>query len=264
MPTEVLVVVPEAPTEEVQKLTSALSASLQARGARDVTVTTIRHMPPPDELKNKSSVTLLECDPEHPFLPEISSEEWDALKVLIFESADVTWVSRGAVTTSESPFANLMTGMARSIRAENPQLAFTTVDLDPQRSMDSPRGIKVLIDIFVQGARSRDSQRPDWEYAIRNERAMVPRILMEKGMNDLIATYNVAPQPEMAPFKQEGRSLTLSVGTPGRLDTLQFVDDPVIAREDVKSDEVEIEVKGVGYVGIHPAPWVTATDKSVD
>ncbi|PKX97535.1 type I polyketide synthase [Aspergillus novofumigatus IBT 16806] len=246
VPAEVLVVVPEAPTEEVQKLTTALSASLQARGARDVTVTTIRHMPPPDELKNKSSVTLLECDPEHPFLPEISPEEWDALRVLILESADVTWVSRGAVTTSESPFANLMTGMARSIRAENPQLAFTTVDLDPQRSLDSPRGFKVLIDIFVQGAHSRDSQRPDWEYAIRNERAMVPRILMEKGMNDLIATYNVAPQPEMAPFKQEGRSLTLSVGTPGRLDTLQFVDDPVITREDVKPEEVEIEVKGVG------------------
>ncbi|RHZ54247.1 uncharacterized protein CDV56_107115 [Aspergillus thermomutatus] len=246
VPAEVLVVVPEAPTEEVRRLTTALSASLQAGGARDVTVTTLQDIPPPDELKNKSSVTLLECDSEHPFLPEVSPEEWDALKVLILESADVTWVSRGAVTTSESPFANLMTGMARSIRAENPQLAFTTVDLDPQRSMDSPRGIKVLIDIFVQGACSRESQRPDWEYAIRNERAMVQRILMEKGMNDLIATYNVAPQPKMAPFKQKGRALTLSVGTPGRLDTLQFVDDPVVAREDVKPDEVEIEVKGVG------------------
>ncbi|PYH89872.1 hypothetical protein BO71DRAFT_434374 [Aspergillus ellipticus CBS 707.79] len=120
----------------------------------------------------------------------------------------------------------MITGMARSIRAENPQLAFTTLDIDAEKPMDASKNVETVIDIFIKGENSKHSARPDWEYAIRNEHAMVPKILMEKGMNDLIATYNIGPTAEDALFKQEGRPMTLSVGTPGRLDTLQFVDDP--------------------------------------
>lgn len=243
-PAEVLIVEPESPTAELRMLCGKLETGILGRGG-SVSVTTLKDLPPPEVMKNKSCLALLECDTERPFLPDINAEDWDELKRIILHSADITWVSRGGTNSSDAPFLNLMTGMARSIRAENYHLAFTTLDLDAQCPIDSSKNAQKIIDIFIQGANSKKTARPDWEYAIRNERAMVQRILLEKGMNDLITTQNVVPTAEDAPFHQKGRPLTLSIRTPGRLDTLQFVDDPT-AQETLKEDEVEIEVKGVG------------------
>ncbi|GKZ27179.1 type I Iterative Polyketide synthase (PKS) [Aspergillus brasiliensis] len=244
VPTEVIIIGPESPSEELERLSSKLERSLRGRGAV-VSAATLKEAALAGDIENKSFLALLECEPEQPLLADISPEDWNALKTIILQSADITWVSRGATNSSESPFANLMTGMARSIRAENPQVALTTLDIDAEAPMDTTENVESMIEIFIQGGSSKHSPRPDWEYAIRNGRAMVQRILMEKGMNDLIATYNVAPKAENAPFKQEGRPMTLSIGTPGRLDTLQFVDDPS-PQEPLKEDDVEIEVKGVG------------------
>ncbi|EEP81155.1 predicted protein [Uncinocarpus reesii 1704] len=101
-----------------------------------------------------------------------------------------------------------------------------------------------VLRVFTCGANSRNSPRPDWEYAIRDNRVLIPRILLETGMNDMISSLSVTTTPEMAPFKQPGRSLKLDVGTPGRLDTLRFVTD--LEREHpLVDDDIEIEVKGV-------------------
>ncbi|PYH67688.1 type I polyketide synthase [Aspergillus vadensis CBS 113365] len=242
--TEAIIIGPESPSDELHRLLSELERSLRSRGV-GVSFTTLKDVVLVEGIKSKSCLALLECDSKHPLLADITPEDWNALKTVILQSADTTWVSRGATKSSEFPFANLMTGMARSIRAENPQVALTTLDLDARTPMDTSENVQSMVEIFIKGGSSKHSPRPDWEYAIRNGRTMVQRILMEKGMNDLIATYNVAPKAEEAPFKQEGRPMTLSVGTPGRLDTLQFVDD-LSPQEPLKDFDVEIEIKGVG------------------
>ncbi|KAF7595519.1 hypothetical protein BBP40_005855 [Aspergillus hancockii] len=243
-PAENLIVVPKAPGDAVTALSTALTRKLKQGGA-DVTVVTIGDILAIERINNKSCLALLECDEEKPFLPEIGTEAWEALQKLILQSADITWVSRGGTNSSEAPFANLMSGMARSIRAENPQVAFTTLDLDYNATMSSERIVDLIVKIFSTGGQSKNNSRPDWEYAVRDGRALVQRILPEKAMNDLITTSNLPPKAKMAPFKQPGRPLTLSVGTLGRLDTLQFVDDPS-TEEPLAKNEVEIEVKGIG------------------
>ena len=87
--------------------------------------------------------------------------------------------------------------------------------------------------------------RPDWEYAIRDDKILIQRILLEKGMNDLLSSFHVQPKPELATFKQQGRPLALQVETAGRLDSLQFGDDTQYETP-LSADGVEIEVKGVG------------------
>lgn len=211
IPQDVLVVEPDTLGHELQSFCSKMTQKLKASGAK-VSVAKLAQSAR-IELGKKSCILLLECQGEAPLLSEITSEGWEYLKRIILQASNTTWVTRGATVNSESPFANLMTGMARSIRSENPQLALTTLDMDYNAPIDTDKNINSVLAIFASGANADTRPRPDWEYAIRDDKVMVQRILLEKGMNDLIATYNIAPKPEIAPFKT-GRK-TIETGSWG-------------------------------------------------
>lgn len=243
VPQDVLIVLPVTTEDEVGRFSSKMSERLTAAGS-NVAIMKLQDTIAAD-IKNKSCLVLLDADRSLPFLPEVAEADWAAMKRVILESRDTTYVTRGGTVNSENPSTNLMSGMARSIRSENPSLILATLDLDYHTPLDTDETITAISKVFMAVANSGDEARPDWEYAIRNGRPMVQRILLEKGMNDLIATYNTTPKPEKAPFKQQGRPLTLEVGTPGRLDTLRFVDDKS-ATAPLLADDVEIKVKAAG------------------
>ena len=102
-----------------------------------------------------------------------------------------------------------------------------------------------IVKVFSANANADISESPDKEYSIRGGRVQVPRLTLETGVNDLIATLNDASQPEPAPFNQGDRALTLQAGVLGMLDTLQFFDDKTYALP-LKAEDVEVEVKASG------------------
>lgn len=155
------------------------------------------------------------------------------------------WLTRGAVIDSEEPLANLMTGMARCIRAENPSVTLTTLDFDFGQPITSTANVKFLKQILASATNSMNHAHPEWEYAIRDNKVHVQRILLENGMNDLLSTFLTQAKAELAPFKQSEWPLSLQIGTPGRLDTLHFNDDPSFS-DALSPTDVEIAVKAVG------------------
>lgn len=243
IPEDILIIEPQAPGEELRTLTAKLVDRLEHLGAK-VSIAKLRETTDL-EISNKSCIFTLDCESETPLLPDINSDDWETLKKMILTVSDLMWVSRGATVNSEVPSANLMTGLSRAMRAENPSLAFTMLDLDQNARIDSDRNIDAILKVYFSSVNAMKHSRPEWEYAIREDRILIQRILLESGMNDLISTMIAAPKPELAPFQQQGRALTLQIGTPGRLDTLRFVEDDSYS-EKLGDDEVEIEVKGVG------------------
>lgn len=242
-PEDVVIIEPSTPGDELRRFTTGIVKTLKGSGAK-VSVVKLQETSTL-ELINSACILTLDCENDMPMLPDISSEDWNSLKNVILNASTSMWVTRGATVNSECPSANLMTGLARAARAENPSLALTTLDLDFTTPIDTTVNINAAMKVFLSGVNSINSPRPDWEYAIRDNKILIQRILLEKGMNDLISTFVVTPKPEIAPFKQPGRPLKLDVGTPGRLDTLRFIDDDTY-KEHLMKDEVEIEVKGVG------------------
>jgi hypothetical protein len=94
------------------------------------------------------------------------------------------------------------------------------------------------------------------------------RIVLNKGVNDLCLRLSVLPKPEPGALRRPGRPLRLEVGTSGRLDTLRFNDDPVVAEGVPLCDrEVEIEIKaaGLNFKGYHGGyrPTVAARARTV-
>ncbi|KAI8245503.1 hypothetical protein K4K55_001614 [Colletotrichum sp. SAR 10_96] len=243
VPYEALVVLPNQPDADISAFADKLSERLADNGCSVL----VRQLQETSELelKNRSSLVLLDASKDNACLPTVSAEDWDALRHVILTSRDTVYVTRGGTVNSENPSANLMSGMARSIRSENPGLGLTTLDVDFDLPMNSEKTIAAVYKVFLKACDSKEAERPDWEVAIRDGMPMVQRIILDKGMNDLITNLNAPPAPTEMPFYQEGRPLTMAVGTPGRLDTLHFRDDKS-ATQPLLDNEVEIKVRGVG------------------
>jgi NADPH:quinone reductase-like Zn-dependent oxidoreductase len=250
-PKNVLIVLPTEPEPDVSFFALKFAARLQLYGSNKPMVSKLRDAAGLDAGAKQgfaSCLLLLDAQRNQPFLTDVSEDDWSSLKDLMTQGHwDIIYVTRGGTVNSENPSANLMTGMARSIRSETPGLGFATLDLDYNKVLSDEGTVVGAYKVFVTACASREAARPDWEYAVREGVPMVQRILLDKPMNDLCMTLNVLPKPEPAAFVQQGRPLKLEIGTPGRLDTLRFNDDKPVA-EDVPlgNQEVEIEIKAAG------------------
>ena len=240
---DLIIVEPENPGQELHRFSEKIKAALQVT-ATEATVLGLEEASKID-VSAKSCIFLLDCDGSNPMLPSIKAHEWDQLKTLIMTASESMWITRGATIESESPMSNLMTGMARCIRAENPSLALTTLDLDYERPIDDVTNIDNFLQVLASLANTTIHTRPDWEYAVRDNKILIQRILLEQGVNDMLSTFLTQPKPEQAVFKKFERALALRIGTPGRLDTFQFEDDPIYNRS-LKAGDVELETKGIG------------------
>ena len=238
---DVLIIEADEPSKEAKTLSEKLSQQLQAVGTDSKTVSFTESRK--EEFEGKACVFLAEL--EKPLLFDISHMDFDLVKRLIAESGSLLWVTQGAVLSSAKPHLNLITGLSRVIRSEDPSKKFGTLDLDPKAPLESSNAVQSVDKILRTVATNASRKLPDWEFAVRQNMLLVPRLEAEQGMNDLIKTLNVEPVPETSTFKQEDRALKLTIGAPGSLETLHFVDDerwplPLAA------DYVEFEVKATG------------------
>lgn len=237
LPEDVLIVEAHSTSSEAKALSKDLSRYLHTFGITAST-TTLEETSTMN-LAGKACVVLAEI--ETPLLFGISAQHFEAVKRLILGSASTTWITRGGAKDCEHPKLSLITGLSRSIRQENPGLAISTLDLDPAVAVGSSTNASFIL----KALRCHSRIGGDSEFAVRANRMMVPRVHLQKGANELIATHNVEPTPEPAPLKQLDRALTLTVGVPGMLDTLHFKDDEQY-RLPLQADDVEIEVKASG------------------
>ena len=176
-----------------------------------------------------------------------SPGNYDAVKRVFLESGGVLWVTRDALMDSCEPDLSLVTGLARTIRAEKGDTMIITLDLDAGNPLSS-RGMAekvfaVLMATFGRGG--VEATDAETEYVERNDVIMIPRMIEEKDLTRSVAAHTRPNIPEDQPYFQEGRPLKAEIRTPGLLDTLQFVDDDSISG-DLPDSFVEIEVKASG------------------
>ncbi|KAK0386278.1 hypothetical protein NLU13_6115 [Sarocladium strictum] len=241
VPRGALIVLPQQPDWDLTNFANRLASRLTNDGS-DVLIRDLQQVSGIDleELKHRSSLVLADAQKDGGFLLNVTEADWGSLRDIILSTSDTVYVTRGGTVHSENPEANLMSGMARSIRSENPGS-----DVDFHAPLDSPEMVSAVYKVFLKSCASKDAARPDWEVAVRDGMAMVQRIVLDKGMNDLITDLSAPPAPREMPVLQEGRPLTMAVGTPGRLDTLHFRDDKN-AVQPLRSNEVEIKIAAVG------------------
>lgn len=171
--------------------------------------------------------------------------QFSSMQRIFSESASVLWITQGATLESNSPNANLVAGLARTLSLEGSS-TIVTLDLDTQTPLGPEVRAQTVADVFQRAFISDcNGKAPDVEFSERNGRIMIPRIVEDKEFNMFVSLRTQGLVPEYQLFSQNDRRLTVDFGNPGQPSSLRFVDDIRMDHE-LLADHVEIEIKGSG------------------
>ncbi|RYP80178.1 hypothetical protein DL769_002591 [Monosporascus sp. CRB-8-3] len=201
---------------------------------------------------------------EHPLLLDPSPETFQQVQKLLLQGGNILWVSFQASPPSRDKAAlkNMVNGMGRVLRRENPGLRLITVDVqDPVQPCGNDDELQHVIQTLTEitmlsfgspegvGA---DEFKLEHEYAIRDGKLIIPRVIPD----DRLATHidsrnnlerNMSNDVSLVDcqYLDEDRPLKFDVQVPGLLTTIRFVDNDDMLGP-LSPDEVQIQARAYG------------------
>ncbi|KAK3329248.1 hypothetical protein B0H66DRAFT_634456 [Apodospora peruviana] len=193
--------------------------------------------------KDAVVVSLLEFGA--PNLTNMSEEGFNRLRHIIQGIINMLWVTspwtfNNDTDTVAHDDAHLAVakGFLRSMRSEfetDKHIVTLSIESMPPSSVGRD-GVAGMIMNVAKKCFWNNPASPEVEFVVRNGQLIIGRLMRELEL-DAGRVARIAPQTKMEPW-QSGPHLVLEVGTPGMLDTLQFVEDS--SPPDLAPDEVEI------------------------
>jgi NADPH:quinone reductase-like Zn-dependent oxidoreductase len=244
---DILVIQSSTASEETKELSEKLINHFSTSGS-SVAAIPFQEITP-SIVNGKVCIVLAEID--SPLLNGIDESGFNSVRSLALQSAGVLWITKGATINSPIPEANLIVGLARTIRSEHAGVNFVTLDLDTTTSPAAEGTVDAIVRLSGSVFSPQAAKIQDYEFSLQDGVLFNCRITAQKEMNDMLADQNKLAAPVLLPFSQPNRPLKLEVGVPGILDTLQFVDN-FDAVKPLAEDEVEVKVmaSGLNFVDI--------------
>ena len=229
----VILVAHESPIQ--RNVASYITSQMKETGSCSYTISNLETVEP-DVLRTAFVVSLLELD--GPLLALISEEMLARWKMVMNLAKCVLWVTGGGGNVAQDPRMALINGFANTLRSEYPDRPFTTLALEDISVADT------IATHVLQALRTPEDGETD--YVQRDNTICINRIHDAKPLNNRIWSRLRRPEPEMRPFvSAESRALTLTIASPGLLDSLRFVDDGTSSLP-LGPSEVLINAKATG------------------
>lgn len=196
-----------------------------------------------DNAKEKTVIFL--DDPNQSILMQPSNDEFEAIKSILVNAEGVLWVSTGGAMNCERPNAGLCVGILRTLRCEYPFKRYISLDLEASSSTwETSQTFSIAKAFGASFDYNQSKQVPiELEYAVRKGLIHIPRVFKDDAENK--AVLENTSSPETMQFFDSSRKIRLSVGTPGLIDSLIFVDDDTIAGS-LPPDHVQIKPAAFG------------------
>ncbi|KAI1499235.1 hypothetical protein F5X99DRAFT_390720 [Biscogniauxia marginata] len=193
------------------------------------------------ELRSDDVVVFL-VELHEPFLSTISERGFSALQDLIRRTQNLLWVTCSRINDARYLEYSIVQGFLRSIRTEAIEKNVITLAIE-SRPDDSDATYAQYIAKTFKAAFESSSLSGEVDYVVRDGQIGTARAAEEILLNQTLKSLLYPPLKHKAWLS--GPALKLTVGTPGILDTLQFVEDHRYA-EELGPREVEIEAKAWG------------------
>ncbi|TQV94003.1 polyketide synthase [Cordyceps javanica] len=182
-----------------------------------------------------------------PVLRDAGTQTFEAIKTLVTKCNSLLWVTRGGFVDCEKPDLGLAAGFLRAARSEYLGRQYVVLDLDPC----TPDWTDMDIDGIsgVLNAISRGSLAGEYEYAVRDGLLEIPRIVNDLGRNHLVSPLDETDveNSSLVSLHKLGPTHSLSVCTPGKLDTLSFVEtEPRLDPAELAAAMVYVETHAYG------------------
>ncbi|KAI9742768.1 MAG: hypothetical protein M1818_003497 [Claussenomyces sp. TS43310] len=97
---------------------------------------------------NPQSIVLIVDDLSEPLLARVRERQWQSIKELTYKENRILWVTVGSQLKVTNPDNALIHGLVRTMRAEDPALSFTTLDVESSSGPDTITAIhRVLVSL---------------------------------------------------------------------------------------------------------------------
>lgn len=240
---KVIVVASQSDGLLVQELSKKLASSASA--VQQISLSDVPTIACED-LATARCVVAVELD--QPLFSRIEQDEFEAIKQVILKARSTLWLTRGgAPLQCKNPEHSMFTGLARSIRGEEPGINLVTVDLDPEGP--EPASVDSILRIMELQGQEHNNEH---EFVERGGALHVSRITPDERLSKLLSsavqddeTTAAEEGPTPQPLKQQGRPLKMQLAKTGDLDSFVLRDDDGFSAP-LGSDQVEIEVRAVG------------------
>ncbi|KAI1108641.1 hypothetical protein F5Y14DRAFT_435490 [Nemania sp. NC0429] len=224
---------------EVQTaLASSLQEVIRSRSSQhQVSIITLTQFESAGVTDSDVVVSLLETD--KPFLATISQDDFQAFQKLVSTAKQLLWVAAPHLDDSQFALYGIAPGFLRSIRTEATEKQLVVLSIERG---DEPAAVLASYVTKVVNAVFHGSSA-EVEYVVRHGELTTSRVIEESSLNNDMWSL-IHPQLQHKPWSS-GSALQLTVGTPGDLESLEFVEDPRHSKP-LGPREVEIEAKAWG------------------
>ena len=224
----------------VQKqIAQDLKVRLEAIGSPKCEILTFQDL----ALLHRDSVCIFIPELETSFLCNMTEETYMISKKILTSTKLLLWITNGEEGMLNNPTSSMITGLSRAIRSENGEKQLVTLELHEVRNV--PTMINQIAKLWTIML-SPTSNQHDTEYKEKDGMLYISRLTEADDLNLHVAQKTQVQRPEFRKFGQKPiRPLSLRVGSPGLLNTLEFFSD---SDRDLPlgPDEVEIEVVASG------------------
>ena len=186
-------------------------------------------------------VSLIEY--EKPTFARCSQQLFEAIRTLIMKSSRLFWVTGSATADGvRDPLSCAISGLLRAAKSEEPRLRLQELHLR-RRPLSEIADAARMICRVVRNAYASINEEDYEDEILEIEGVLsIPRLLDDEALNHTIQALERVPLPELQYFNQPDRRLKLTVGRPGLLNSLHFVDDDSTSPE-ISDDYIEVEIK---------------------
>lgn len=234
------VLVCDAASERQQTVAAQLARRWRLQGTACETRSLAQLRDTTEELSGSVAVVLAELDA--PVLARMGADVFATLQALVTHCQAVVWLTRGGAGTVAAPDMELVTGLARVVRAEKPGFPFLTLSFEEQAGVDVIREKTASI---VESC-LHDGGGTDNTFRIADDMVHVPRLVAAPDVAAHVGAQTAEPDVVEDRLAQHAdRTLALEIGTIGLLDTLRFADDGT-ADVPLAAGEVEFATRACG------------------
>lgn len=202
------------------------------------------HCSPFEHVQAESTVLVLN-DLFSPTLPSIQEDQWESLKKLVSIGSRILWVTEGSQLDVSDPNKAMIHGLARTIRAEDPSVSLTTLDVQITSGSETLAAINSILKSLGRPAPKRHIEN---EFVERDGVLHVSRIQPDHLINYAEREDLYGADVIVKSLRQAENCVRLRCDRLGAIDSLCYTE--VAATElpvDDNSVEVELAAAGLNF-----------------
>lgn len=189
---------------------------------------------------SNASCVILDSSPS--ILANITELEYQSLHRILNSASSIHWVTAVPADEDPHPTSDMVYGLARVLRSEDPERKFVVISFDDSKA--TPTESANMIAKIIEESARHDADDVQPEDRIRDRVARINRLVESEEMNEAVPGRTA--QIERRSQCLSDGSLELRLGAPRQLESLHWRGVDVESTTVLAPDEVLVRVRAIG------------------